>query len=72
MESSTVIGAVDVFRSEVEVEVGEFVGVGAVVYFFWVEGFVHGASYASDVGHEGVAFFVRKFEEIVDVLVVGY
>ena len=54
-----------------EVQVREFVGVGAVVDFGRIERGLHGLSRAGDILHEQVSLGVRELEELVDVVAVG-
>ena len=72
LEGASVVRSVDVFGSEVEMEVAELVGVSPIVDFLGVECFLHGPSDLCHVGHEGVTLVVAELVEVVDMAIVSH
>ena len=72
LECASIVGTIDVFGSKMKMEVAQFVAIGAIIYLFWMESFLHGACHLGHVGHESVALLVRQFIEVVDMSVVGH
>lgn len=70
-EGSAPARAVAILGHEMEVQVRELVGVGAVIDFGGVECGLHGFGGAGDVVHEEITLGVGQLEELIDVMAVG-
>ena len=72
LENAAVVRSIHILGSQVEMQVAEFVGIGAVVDFLGLEKALHSACNVRYIGHEEVALLVAQFVQVVDMLVVRY
>jgi len=72
LERAAVVGAADILRRQVEVQMRQLVAVGTVVDLLGVEGFLHGTGHLGHVGHEGVAVVVAELVQVVHMVLVGH
>ena len=52
LERASVVGAVDILGSQMEVKVRQLVAIGTIVDFLRVESLLHGSCHLGDIGHK--------------------
>ena len=72
LEDAAIIGTIDILGSEVEMQVAEFVAIGAIVDLLGIEGTLHGTGSLSNIGHKVVALLVVELVEVIDMVVITY
>ena len=72
LESAAIVGSIHILWGKMEVEVGEFVAVSAIVDFLRVENLLHGTGGLSHISHESVSLLVAQLVQVVHVPVIAH
>ena len=72
LEDATIVRSIDIFWSEVEMQVRELVAIGTIVDLRGIECLLHGTGHTRHICHKGIAVFIGEFVEVVHMVLIGH